>query len=204
MEFQLQLDLIEQSFNLRYSSWVREALDELGDNFTITDPLISGNPIVFASSGFLKMSGYCKEEVVGKNGRIFQGPRTNRQSVMQIREAIREEREIQLNLLNYCKDGKPFWMLFHMSPVFSKKDGRVIHFVAVQVPISKKERRSRSGIGARNEVGLCEDRRGGSEIAFGSCKREVCSDSLMTLSHVMHLDLMLDNDPQGPRSHLVL
>ncbi|CAM8883626.1 unnamed protein product [Rhodiola kirilowii] len=194
MELQPQLDLIEQSFNQRYSSWVREALDELGDNFTITDPSISGNPIVFASAGFLKMSGYCKEEVIGKNGRIFQGPWTNRQSVMEIREAIREEREIQIKLLNYCKDGTPFWMLFHMSPVFSKRDGRVIHFVAVQVPISRKQRRSRSG---RNGVGLCEDGCGGNEIVFGSCRREVCSDSLVELGHVMPLELIVDRDQRG-------
>ena len=88
MEPQLGLNLIEQSFNVRYSSWVREALDELTDRFTITDPCISGHPIVFASRGFLKMSGYFKDEVIGKNGRIFQGPRTNRRSVMEIREAI--------------------------------------------------------------------------------------------------------------------
>ena len=61
-----QLALIEQSFNYRYSVWVREALDELPDNFTITDPSISGHPIVFASRGFLKMSGYSKEEVIDR------------------------------------------------------------------------------------------------------------------------------------------
>nr|AML76811.1 putative LOV domain-containing protein [Kalanchoe crenata] len=197
MESQSQLDLIEQSFNLRYSSWVREALDELGDNFTITDPSISGNPIVFASAGFLKMSGYCKEEVIGKNGRIFQGPWTNRQSVMEIREAIREERDIQINLLNYCKDGTPFWMLFHMSPVFSKEDGRVIHFVAVQVPLSRIQRQSRSGNGGRNVVGWCEDGCGGNDIAFGSCRREVWSDSFVELAHVMPSDFNVDRDHGG-------
>ena len=140
-----KLDLIQQSFNTRYSQWVREALDELPDNFTITDPTISGHPIVFASRGFLKMSGYSQEEVIGLNGKIFQGPKTNRRTVMEIREAIREERGIQINLLNYRKDGTPFWMLFHMSPVFGKEDGRVIHFVAVQVPVTRKQRRNWGG-----------------------------------------------------------
>ncbi len=61
--------------NQRYSLFLHEELDELSKSFTITDPSISGHPIVFASSGFLKMSGYSKEEVMGKNGRVFQGPR---------------------------------------------------------------------------------------------------------------------------------
>lgn len=193
-----QLGLIEQSFNVRYSVWARDALDEFSDNFTITDPSISGHPIVFASRGFLKMSGYSKEEVIGKNGRIFQGPETNRRSVMEIREAIRQERPIQINLLNYRKDGTPFWMLFHMRPVFSKEDGRVIHFVAVQVPILRKLRRlSGSGFGGRNGVNLCEDGSMLREIVFGSCRREVCSDSVVELGRVLALDSVLDSDNGG-------
>nr|AML78129.1 putative LOV domain-containing protein [Telesonix jamesii] len=171
-----KLGLIEQS-------WVREALDELPDNFTITDPSISGHPIVFASVGFCKMSGYPRDEVIGKNGRVFQGPATNRRSVMEIREAVREERSVQINLLNYRKDGTPFWMLFHMVPVFGKEDGSVIHFVAVQVPISRKPRRSSVGseFCRRNGVDSCE-------TLFGSCRRQVCSDSAVDLSRVLALE----------------
>ncbi|XWS69768.1 hypothetical protein CRYUN_Cryun04dG0207100 [Craigia yunnanensis] len=175
-----KLGLILQSFNTRYSQCVREALHELPDNFTITDPSISGHPIVFASQGFLKMSGYFQEEVIGQNGKIFRGPKTNRRTVMEIREAIREERGIQINLLNYRKDGTPFWMLFHMSPVFGKEDGRVIHFVAVQVPITRKQR--------NGGVSLSEDGSGLNEIVFGSCRKEVGSDSLLELGRVLSLD----------------
>nr|AML79140.1 putative LOV domain-containing protein [Centella asiatica] len=190
-----QLGLIEQSFNVRYSLWVREALDELPDSFTITDPCISGHPIVFASSGFLKMSGYSRDEVIGKNGRMFQGVRTNRRSVMEIREAIREEKSIQVSILNYRKDGTPFWMLFHLSPVFSKEDGRVIHFVGVQVPILRKPRRSGSEF-SRNGVNLCEDRSGFHETVFGCCRREVCSDSMAELDHLLAPDSLLNDDTE--------
>nr|AML76856.1 putative LOV domain-containing protein [Marrubium vulgare] len=164
-----QLGGFEHSFDFRYSSWVREALDELPDCFTITDPCISGHPIVFASNQFLKMVGYSRDEVIGKNGRMFQGPDTDRRSVMEIREAIREERPIQISLLNYRKNGTPFWMLFQMCPVFSKEDGRVINFVGVQVPIPRK---------SRNEVKLGEDRAGYRDTVFRCCRREVCSDKI--------------------------
>nr|AML78419.1 putative LOV domain-containing protein [Hydrangea febrifuga] len=193
-----QLDLIEQSFNLRHSLWVQEALDELPDNFTITDPSISGHPIVFASLGFLKMSGYSRDEVIGKNGRVFQGPRTSRRSVMEIREAIREERAIQINILNYRKDGTPFWMLFHMCPVFNKEDGRVIHFVAVQVPISRKQRRSGGGGFGSNGVDLVDDRNGGfCETLGGSCRREVHSDSVVQLGCFLTMDSVFGTDDRG-------
>ncbi|XP_068326167.1 protein TWIN LOV 1-like isoform X1 [Pyrus communis] len=189
-----ELGLIEQSFISRYSLWVQEPLGELADSFTITDPWISGHPIVFASKEFLKMSGYSKNEVVGRNGRVFQGPGTCRRSVMEVREAIREERAVQVNLLNYRKDGTPFWMLFHMCPVFGREDGRVIHFVGVQVPISRKPGRS----GGRNGVGLCEEGSRMSEIVYGSCRKEVCFDSLVDLGRVLSLESALDDaDSRG-------
>nr|AML77267.1 putative LOV domain-containing protein [Francoa appendiculata] len=187
-----QLGLIQQSFNGRYSQWVGEALDELPDSFTISDPSLSGHPIVFASHGFFRMSRYSKEEVIGRNGRIFQGPRTNRRSVMEIREAIREERTVQISLLNYRKDGTSFWMLFHLSPVFSKEDSRVIHFVAVQVPILRKPRRSASGL-KRNGTNFSEEGTSPRDSVFGSCRREVCSDSFLELSRIVALDSDSDN-----------
>nr|AML76837.1 putative LOV domain-containing protein [Helenium autumnale] len=159
---------VEQSINSRYSFWVREALDDLPHCFTITDPWISGHPIVFASRELLKMSGYSKEEVIGRNGRMFQGSRTNRRSVLEIREAVRQERSIQVTILNYHKTGTPFWILFHMFPVFSKEDGRLIHFIGVQVPITTPRPRS---------VSLCDKgAEGGSVLGF--CRREVCSDTV--------------------------
>lgn len=186
-QMESEVGLIEQSINSRYSLWVQEALSELPDSFTVTDPCISGQPIVFASKGFLKMMGYSKSEVIGMNGRIFQGPATCRRSVMEIREAIREERAIQINLLNYRRDGTPFWMLFHMCPVFNKEDGRVIHFVGVQVPILQKPRR-------RNGVSLLyEEESRMNESVYGSCRREVCSDSLVDFGRALSLDCALDD-----------
>ncbi|KAK9114096.1 hypothetical protein Syun_020893 [Stephania yunnanensis] len=193
MVMESQLGLIEKSFSTRYSSLVQEALDELHESFTITDPCISGHPIVFASRGFLKMSGYSKDEVIGKNGRMFQGPMTDRRSVMEVREAIREERSIQIMLLNYRKDGTPFWMLFHLSPVLGKEDGRVIHFVAVQTPISRILRQI---IG--NDNHLVENSARFQEIVFGSCRKEVCSDSLVEFGCVPAMgSAVVDSDNKG-------
>ncbi|KAJ6321466.1 hypothetical protein OIU77_011522 [Salix suchowensis] len=172
-----QLARIEQSFNARYSLRVREALDELHHNFTITDPAFPDHPIVFASRGFLKMSGFLREEVVGNNGRIFQGPKTNRKTVMEIREAIREERAVRVHILNYRKDGTPFWMLFQMSPVFSKEDGSGVHFIGVHVPLRRNKKITNDGADAA-----------WNEIAFRPCRREVCSDSLVELTRFLALD----------------
>uniref|UniRef100_M1BHQ4 PAS/LOV protein A n=1 Tax=Solanum tuberosum TaxID=4113 RepID=M1BHQ4_SOLTU len=196
-----QLGLIEKSFNVKYSDGVREALDELPDSFTITDPSISGHPIVYASRGFLKVFGYSKNEVLGKNGRVFQGPKTDRRSVMAIREAIREERGIQISLLNYRKDGTPFWMLFNMCPVYSEKDGRVVHFLGIQVPILRRRNSLGGGIGRNG--GVCYDGGNCREYVYKCCRREVCSNSTMEVDRALSVDTVsgLDHtevDVEGP------
>nr|AML78334.1 putative LOV domain-containing protein [Nymphaea sp. BC-2016] len=212
--------LIDQSLGTRYSTWITEVLDEMPENFLITDPCLSGHPIVFVSRGFLKMSGYSREEVIGKNGRMFQGPDTDRRSVLEIREAIREERGLQIKLLNYRKDGSPIWIIFHLSPVFSEDDGRVIHFVAVQVPVSRKASISQSGFRNLDAVSGADSRTPNSctwsrhspvigncdvnadcpklEICFGSCRREILKNSVKGLNK----SLLPDNSPEPGRREL--
>ncbi|XP_015062696.1 protein TWIN LOV 1-like isoform X2 [Solanum pennellii] len=183
--------MIEHSFDC-FSAGFQESLDELPDCFTITDPYISGNPIVYASRGFLEMFGYSKYEVIGRNGRIFQGPKTNRRSVLEVREAIREERDIQISLLNYRKDGTPFWMLFHMCPVFDEKDGRVIHFLGVQVPIFRRPKPS--GVG----LNLCQDVAGCRESVLRCYRREVHSMSVERALSLVSGSGLDFTDVEGP------
>nr|AML76765.1 putative LOV domain-containing protein [Freycinetia multiflora] len=171
-----------ESFIAHYSDWILDALDELPDSFLITDPGLAGHPIVFASRGFLAMSGYAREEVVGRNGRIFQGPATDRRSVMEIREAIREERTIQISLLNYRKDGTPHWILFHLFPVFGEDDGGVVHFVAVQVPIPRRPTGS-----------WCAGARG---MAFRGCRDEVRCDAELGYNNLA-LEPFVDTDKRA-------
>ncbi|MCO5558289.1 hypothetical protein L7F22_011868 [Adiantum nelumboides] len=129
-------DMVMASFRAAYKESLREALQRAEFNFVLTDPRIQDNPIVYASDGFLQMTGYTAEEVLGRNCRFLQGPATNRRTIIEIRDAIREERACQVSILNYTKQGKPFWNLFHMAPVYSKEDGRVVHFVGVQTPVN--------------------------------------------------------------------
>ena len=128
--------LVMDSFASTYEQSLREALQRSTFSFVLTDPRIHENPIVYASDGFLSMTGYTAEEVLGRNCRFLQGPATDRRTVMEIRDAIREERSCQVSILNYTKQGKAFWNLFHMAPVFSREDGRVVHYLGVQTPIN--------------------------------------------------------------------
>lgn len=131
-----KMNSLVESLSTTYTDSVKESLRNYEFNFVICDPRLPENPIVYASEGFCKMSGYSREEVLGRNCRFLQGPGTDRRTVLELRDAVREERSAQVRILNYTKEGKPFWNLFHLAPVFSKSDGTVTHFVGVQTPIS--------------------------------------------------------------------
>nr|AML77084.1 putative LOV domain-containing protein [Interfilum paradoxum] len=134
--------LAEKSLNVSYNTRVADILQSHSYNFVLSDPQLPDNPIVFASQGFLNMSGYLREEIIGRNCRFLQGPDTDRRTVLMIREAVREEKAVQVRILNYTKDGKPFWNLFHMAPIFCSETGKVVHYVGVQTPISASLARS--------------------------------------------------------------
>lgn len=125
--------------NRSYGESVKESLQKLRYySFILTDPHLPGHPIVYASEGFLQMTGYLLEEVMGRNPRFLQGPDTERRSVLQIKDAICEEKPCHVFLLNYTKQGWPFRIVFHMAPIFSQADGQLLHFVGAQRPLADR------------------------------------------------------------------
>ncbi|KAM0850433.1 hypothetical protein ACQ4PT_053081 [Festuca glaucescens] len=135
------------SLTARYSEWVVEELDELRGSFLLTDPAMPGHPIVYASRGLASLTGYPRRDVLGRNARLFQGAATDRAAVAGVREAVRGQRAHQVAILNYRRDGSPHWVLLHIAPVFHAADGRVLHFLAVQVPIAAATARRAACLG---------------------------------------------------------
>ena len=103
----------------------------------ITDPARPDNPIVFANEAFQTLTGYTREEVIGRNCRFLQGPETDPETIATLREAIREGRDIAVDLLNYRKDGSKFWNALYLSPVRSD-DGRIRFFFASQLDVTDR------------------------------------------------------------------
>ncbi|MED6119127.1 Phototropin-2 [Stylosanthes scabra] len=107
-------------------------LERIEKNFVISDPRLPDCPIIFASDSFLELTEYTREEILGRNCRFLQGPETDQATVQRIRDAIREQREITVQLINYTKSGKKFWNLFHLQPMRDQK-GELQYFIGVQL-----------------------------------------------------------------------
>nr|AML79441.1 putative LOV domain-containing protein [Oenothera rhombipetala] len=122
----------ERERDIRQGIDLATTLERIEKNFVISDPRLPDCPIIFASDSFLELTEYTREEILGRNCRFLQGPETDMSTVQKIRDAIREEREITVQLINYTKSGKKFWNLFHLQPMRDQK-GELQYFIGVQL-----------------------------------------------------------------------
>lgn len=103
----------------------------------VTDPHQPDNPIIFANAAFLRTTGYELDEVLGRNCRFLQGPDTRPEHIAEIRDAVREQRDCDIELLNYRKDGTTFWNALFISPVLDA-DGELVYYFASQLDVSRR------------------------------------------------------------------
>jgi PAS domain S-box-containing protein len=105
----------------------------------VTDPRQDDNPIVLANPAFLRLSGYAAGEVIGRNCRFLQGKGTSIAAIAEIRAAVAEAREANVEILNYRKSGEWFWNQLYLSPVHDD-DGRLIYWFASQLDVTRQRR----------------------------------------------------------------
>jgi PAS domain S-box-containing protein len=107
----------------------------LGDCFVLTDPAKADNPIVYASDGFVKVTGYTRNEIIPRNCRFLQCRNTDTSAVQRLREAVHSRQESVELLLNQKKSGEPFWNLLYTTPLFDAT-GNVVFFLGGQINCS--------------------------------------------------------------------
>lgn len=116
-----------------------QALQGAQQNFVITNPRLRDNPIVYASQGFCRLTGYMLTDIVGKNCRFLQGPETDPRAPRKIRDAITQGVDCQVAILNYRKDRSIFYQHFFIAPLRGKDGFGVENFIGVQCEITKEQ-----------------------------------------------------------------
>jgi two-component system, chemotaxis family, CheB/CheR fusion protein len=114
-----------------------QLLVEVREGITFSDSTREDEPIDYASPGFERITGYKLAEVVGRNCRFLQGPDTDRATVDEMRQAIATRSRCTVELINYRRDGTPFWNSVSLSPVFDA-DGKLWHYLGLQVDITER------------------------------------------------------------------
>jgi phosphoserine phosphatase RsbU/P len=130
-------DLVEGDRLGQQAELKDRGLDVAAEGITIADARRPDRPLIYANQGFVRMTGYAVAEVLGRNCRFLQGPDTDLRAAQDIREALKEERECVVEILNYRKDRSTFWNRLSITPV-RDESGRVSHFIGIQSDVTAR------------------------------------------------------------------
>lgn len=111
-----------------------EMLDRSAIAAVLSDPRQPDNPIVECNRAFEELTGYSRDEILGRNCRFLSGPGTEPWLTEALRTAIRRRQPIMVEILNYRKDGSTFRNAVMIAPVFDA-DGDLQHFLGSQVEV---------------------------------------------------------------------
>lgn len=97
------------------------------------------NPkIIYVNDAFVQQTGYSKAEVIGKTPRILQGPNSDRAALDKVRKGLATWKPVRVELLNYTKAGKEFWVEIDIVPIADAK-GWYTHWISVQRDITPRK-----------------------------------------------------------------
>jgi PAS domain S-box-containing protein len=97
----------------------------------LTDPSREDNPIVFVNKAFQDFTGYRMSEAIGRNCRFLQGEKTDPRTVARMRDALAKGEDVSVDILNYRKDGSPFWNRLMIGSL-EDNDGTHRYFFGIQ------------------------------------------------------------------------
>jgi len=112
-----------------------QAMDEAPVGIAITDPDRADNPIIYTNDKFVELTGYSRDDVIGRNCRFLQGDETRDEPRAEMRDAVDNAEPVTVELRNYRKDGEAFWNRVSIAPI-SGEDGGAEYFVGFQQDVT--------------------------------------------------------------------
>jgi PAS domain S-box-containing protein len=107
---------------------------------TEAEPIEEEGPrILYVNAAFTRMTGYTAEEVIGKTPRILQGPDTDKGELARLKQALQRWEPCDIEVLNYKKNGEPFWNNFTVAPV-ANESGWYTHWVAIERDVTERKK----------------------------------------------------------------
>ena len=92
---------------------------------------------MYANEAFEWITGYSRDETIGRNCRFLQGEDRDQEGIQRIREAIRDVKPVTVTLRNYKKDGTLFYNQFSIRPLFDRQDN-LIYYVGIQYDVTNQ------------------------------------------------------------------
>ncbi|WP_279285265.1 PAS domain-containing protein [Litoreibacter roseus] len=105
---------------------------------TVADPKVEDMPIVFANKAFCNLSGYDRQDVIGRNCRFLQGAHENAEAREEIRSALAANQSVQVVLNNTTADGYDFQNLLFLEPI-KDRSGALRFYIGSQFAVRPQD-----------------------------------------------------------------
>ena len=94
--------------------------------------------IEWVNDGFVRLTGWSSEEVIGKTpGSFLQGPETSEVTVQMMRDKLRAGQGCRAEILNYSRDGRKYWIAVEIQPILNEA-GVLTNFMAVESDVTER------------------------------------------------------------------
>ena len=124
----------------------------------VTNPRLPDNPIVDCNDAFLALTGYTRDEIMGRNCRFLRGSATEPEVTAKLHSALVHQQPIMVEIRNYKKDGTPFRNAVMIAPVFGA-DGALEYFLGSQMEVGPNAAGERRVMAAQRIARLSQRQR---------------------------------------------
>jgi len=104
----------------------------------ISNPRLPDNPIIACNDAFVELTGYSREEIIGRNCRFLRGAGTEDDKARVLREGIWRKQPVMVEIVNYKKDGTRFRNAVMVAPIFDA-EGEIEYYLGSQVEIAEDQ-----------------------------------------------------------------
>ncbi len=120
------------------------AIDSAHEMVVITDARnrIGDEKIIYVNNSMERVTGYTKEELIGENPKIFQGPDTDKETIQRLRKKLSQGKHFEGETFNYRKDGSMYRVRWSIDPIRDEQ-GEITHFVSVQQDVTDQWRQKK-------------------------------------------------------------